>query len=76
MKNVSGIVIVLPVKFGDHRRWSESEVRAVHVPPLRAARGGASGVSWWPGLVQKLSFSITDMLVYALCDFDEVWEFI
>jgi hypothetical protein len=67
---------VLPVKFGDHRRWSENGVRAVHVPPLRAARGGASGVPWWPGLAQKLLFSMTDMLVYALCDFDEVWEFI
>ena len=38
MKNIPYVEIVLPVKFGDHRRWSESEVRALHVPPLRAAR--------------------------------------
>ena len=44
----------------------------MHVPPLRAARGGASGVPWWSDLAQKLLFSITDMSVYALGDFDEV----
>jgi hypothetical protein len=40
------IVMVLSIKFGDHRRWSESEVRAMHTLPLRAARDGASGLLW------------------------------
>jgi hypothetical protein len=35
------VVMVFVLKFGDHRRWSENGVRAVHAPPLRAARGGA-----------------------------------
>ena len=46
--------------------------RAVHAPPPAAARGGASGVPWWPGLAQKLSFSIMDVLVCALVNFVEI----
>ena len=48
MKMVAGIVIYFGVKFGDHRRWSESAARGVHAQPLWAARGGASG-PLWPG---------------------------
>jgi hypothetical protein len=61
MKNVGLVVFMLVLKFGDHRRWSEL-----------AARGGASGVSWWPGLAQKFSFSGTDTLMCALVDFVEI----
>ena len=43
MKVVPHVVIVMSVKFGDHRRWSESEVRGVHAPPLRAARPASFG---------------------------------
>ena len=37
MEVVAGVVMQVVLKFGDHRRWSESE-----------ARGGASGLLW-PG---------------------------
>ena len=72
MKNVAEIVVHLALKFGYHRRWSEPEVRAVHAPPLRAARGGASGLLWRGSLTCWPLFSITDPTMYALFDFGEV----
>ena len=33
MKNVVGIMRQVVVKFGDHRRWLESEAREVHAQP-------------------------------------------
>ena len=43
-KVVVGTEVNVMVKFGDHRRWSETVARGAHAPPLWAARGGASGV--------------------------------
>ena len=46
LKIVDGVVIYIVVKFGDHRRGSETVARGAHAPPLWAARGGASGHLW------------------------------
>ena len=51
------VVMVLSVKFGDHRRWSESAARGVHAQPLWAARGSASGFHLRCVLVRSLKLS-------------------
>ena len=49
-KVVHWVVSSVTVKFGDHRRWSDLAARGAHAQPLRAARGGASGLLWPVGL--------------------------
>ena len=60
------VVMVLSVKFGDHRRWLELEVHVVHVPPLRAARGSTSNLLWRCSLSCYVVFSITNILILSL----------
>ena len=66
MKVVAGVVMNIVVKFGDHRRWSESEARVAHAQPLWAARGGASGLLWPDSLFCWLPIFITSMLIFSL----------
>ena len=62
IKVVPGIVVKLPVKFGDHRRWSEPAERGAHARPLWAARGGASDLRSRGFLVCQLTLVIVNML--------------
>ena len=72
MEVVAGVVMQVVLKFGDHRRWSESEARGAHAQPLRAARGGASGLLWPGSLFCQLQFFIVSMLVFGLLNLEKV----